>query len=323
MRKFLTKLSKFFLPSLIVALIFVVSAEIKLNNYPSNFNIKAKYLQNNLDSIELLVLGTSHNANAINPELIKQFKVSNIAIGGQTLKIDSFLLNKFINKLPNLKVAVIELSYHSLEEKENLKYFRNSLYLRSYNINLFGRKPLLKDYSIFLSNPKYYTEFLNPFTKANYSYNKYGFLTAFFVFNNTSHRFKNLNYNEKVILNDTNNYLITRHKYEDLKAFKKNKKRIKSMIELCIKNNIIPIIIKPPVFKSYSNGYIKSKDKRRKLFLDFLEQEYPTLKILDFEKTNILTIKDFRNDDHLNIQGGNKFSKLLNTELNNVLRVKM
>ena len=315
---FIRKLFLFLLPIIVISLGFIIFAETKLYNYPSTFQLKEKYLRENIDSIEVLVLGSSHNQTAINPGFIKDYYVSNISFAGQNIKIDSCLFYKFVNNLPKLKAVVFEVSYHTLEYDYDPNYFRNSLYLRFYNINLFGRKPKLREYSIYLSKPKLYNKFLNPFTKI-INVNKYGFETSSLKNN----RFKNLNYDKNIILNDTNNPLINRHKKEDINAYDKNKIILNGMIEYCLKNDISPILIKPPVYTNYYNSYIKPKEERRRFYMDSLKLKLPQLIILDYEQSNVFTIKDFKNEDHLNPKGAVKFSKLLNLELNKLSKLQL
>ena len=198
MKKFIFRLIKFCLLPIILIGSFFIYAEFTLYYYPSTFQLKAKYFKNHKDDSNVLILGSSHNQTAINPEYLISFNCSNLAFGGQDIRIDSTLFSKVVKQLPELKFVVFELSYHTLEHRSNQNYHRNSLYLQFYDINLFGRKTNIKDYSIYLSNPKLYNRFLNPLTKKT-PVNEYGFATELSSFDSNLHRFKNLNYNEKLI----------------------------------------------------------------------------------------------------------------------------
>ena len=282
-----------------------------------NIPIKAINFKKSKENIDILILGSSHNQNAINPEIINDFSCSNLACGGQDVRIDSALFNLVFEQLPKLQFVVFELSYHTLEYENKIMYSGNSLYLRFYNINLFNRGVNIKDYSIYLSNPKFYNRFLNPFAK-KISVNKYGFATDLFSDGSELHRFKKLKYNENVILNDTANKYIKRHKYEDVEAYNKNTLTISRMINECIKKDITPIIISPPVYKSYFNSYINSKEKRRKDFINKILLNYPYSVYIDYEQDNRFKVTDFKNEDHLNPIGAKKFSRLLNDTINEI-----
>lgn len=314
MKRFILKLIKFSLPFIIVAGVFFTYAEYTLYFYPSTFQLKARNFKKNKEDIDVLILGSSHNQVAINPDIINDFSCSNLAFGGQDIRIDSALFDKVILDLPKLQYVIFELSYHTLEHRNNMKYHRNSLYLRFYNINLFDRSTYIKDYSIYLSNPKLYNRFLNPFAEKT-PVNKYGFATELSKIDTELHRFKNLNYNESIILNDTSNMVINRHKYEDIVAYNKNTSSLIYMINKCIQNDITPIILSPPVYKNYFNSYLNSKEKRRKDYVNQILEKYPSVIYLDYEQDSRFVIIDFKNEDHLNPSGAKKFSKLLNDSL--------
>ena len=174
MRKFINKLFIFCFTLMLISGLALLYAEFAVSNYASIFQLKTDYFNENKKNINTLVLGSSHNKMAINPELIKSFKCANLAYGGQDIKIDSALLKTVIKQLPKLKFVILELSYQTLEQRFNPNYHRNSLYLRAYDINLFNRSTKLIDYSIYLSNPKLYNQFLNPFV-SNTPLNEFGF----------------------------------------------------------------------------------------------------------------------------------------------------
>ncbi|WP_067149412.1 hypothetical protein [Pseudotamlana agarivorans] len=315
MKKFIFKLIKFSLPVIVVVAIFFTYAEYTLYCYPSAFQLKAKHFKQNKKNIDILILGSSHNQNAINPEIINDFSCSNLAFGGQDIRIDSALFNLVIKQLPKLKYIVLELSYHTLEHRNNINYHRNSLYLRFYNLNLFNRNINIKDYSIYLSKPNLYNRFLNPFAKKT-SVNKYGFATELTSNTPELNRFENLKYNENLILNDTSNMFINRHKYEDIDAYKKNTSTICHLIDKCVNNDIIPIVISPPVYKNYFNSYIISKEKRRKDYINQILLKYPAMVYIDYEQDSRFIVTDFKDEDHLNPNGAKKFSMLLNDTIN-------
>lgn len=313
MKYFIKRVLSFFIPLILLLSIFLFYAENRLENYPSSFQVKAKYFQQNINEINAIVLGSSHNQDAINPEIIKNAKVANIAFGGQTLKIDEALLNAYIEKIPNLKSVFLELSYHNLEHEYDSKYFRNNLYLRFYNLNLFDRNIKFKDHSIFLSNPSLYISYLNPMKKT-LNLNEYGYAKT--LSNTENERlFENMKYDEVEILKDSTSRFVTHHKYENIEAFEVNKLIFERMIQKCVSNKIKPVILMPPVYKSYFKNYIKEKNNRRFKFLNDLIRKYPEIIVLDYEQVENFEVKDFKNVDHLNPKGAEKFSKLLNERI--------
>lgn len=311
MKKFIIK-SLLFISVLLFSFVFI---EIYLQFFPSAFQLKANYLKNNKSKIEVLILGSSHNQTAINPEFIS-LTTANIAFSGQDVSLDNKLLKKEITSLPNLKFVLLELSYHTLEMKNNTDYERNPLYLRFYNINNFERGLHLKDYSIFLSDPKLYLKVLNPFFKMPL-FNKYGFELKISKYEKSMNRFQNLNYDTSKIDKDYKNAFIERHKYQDLSAFNLNTILFNNLIELCLSKNIKPIIVIPPVYKNYFTQMIKEKKCRSDKFLLSTTKKHPDILVIDFENTEFFNVRDFMNEDHLNPEGAKKFSKIINSVILN------
>ena len=159
MKKFIGNILKFLL---IPIFIFLV-VEIYLGSYPLTFKKQASYFKDNLDNIDLLIMGSSHNHDAINPEFITANKAASLARGSQDIELDYLMLDKYIKDIPKLRYVFFELSYHSLEHDIPNTFHLNSLYLRYFNVNNFDREPRLIDRSIFFSAPKTYIKLLNPF----------------------------------------------------------------------------------------------------------------------------------------------------------------
>lgn len=309
MNKFLRHLSIFILSWIIL----IFGIEYYLENFSSTFKIKYDYIKNERQEIEVLALGSSHIQNGINPKFITKYKMVNLAFGGQTIILDQKILAKFIDSLPSLKYVILELGYQSLEKRNKSDYHRNSLYLRFYKINNFGRNINLKDYSIFLSKPKLYLNYFNPFSE-KLNINKFGYKTTLSL---GADRFRRLNYDKELINSDVNNIFIKRHKYEDLEAFTHNTEVFEKMLVLCKKRNVIPIVIIPPVYYSYYRQMIDAKKLRRDSFIDELKNRYINMIVFDYEQDKRFIITDYKNEDHLNPSGGEKFSKILNDTLFN------
>lgn len=307
MKNFIFNTLAFFIP--IILLILLI--EIYLANYSSTFQQKSNYFNENKNEIELLILGSSHNQTALNPAHISKKKAANLAFGGQGLELDYLLLKKNILETQKLNIIVLELSYHSLEHSNPPNYHRNNLYKRFYNINNFNRPTTLMDNSIFFSNPLLYLGYLNPFVEKEIM-NKYGFVTKNNSKDDNSNRFKNLNYNTKIIDNDSNNIFITRSKTEDLKAYNHNIKIFSKMVDLSYEYKKEIIIISPPVYNSYYKNMLKSKINRRKKFIENLQKKHPKIIFLNFENEESFNVFDFKNEDHLNPKGAEKFTKMFN-----------
>lgn len=74
---------------------------------------KQSYLSEQCDSIELLILGTSHAGAGLNPTLFK-LNAFNAANGSQSLYYDIEITKKYLNRMNQLKYVLISIDYHSL-----------------------------------------------------------------------------------------------------------------------------------------------------------------------------------------------------------------
>lgn len=304
---FLKKSLWFIVPPLLL----LVWIEWFLAAYPSTFNIKAKFISENKQLVGALVLGSSHNQMAVNPELIQATLTANLAMAGQDIQLDSCLLSRYLPEMPGLKYCFLEVSYHSLEHANDAEYDRNNLYLRFHGINNFGRPATFADYSIFLPEPKRYIRFLNPFHTPT-PLNRYGFATELSRFEQDQNRFESLGYDEAKIRSTTDNILIRRHRYEDPEAYRKNCRITENMIRMCLERNVTPVILIPPVFETYYSSMIPAKKERRDQFLQLLSSKYRRLKILNHESDSTYRVRDFKNDDHLDPRGAAKYTRKIN-----------
>ena len=305
MKKFIVKSTFIFLPILFTLIIF----DLFISYYPNTFNTKAKYLKSNLENIECLFLGSPHTQNSINPRYIKAVS-ANISYGSQDYQLDSALFFQYIPKLKNLKNVFIEMDYPSLDKKNSSDYFRLSWYYRFYGIDL-GNLKVYEKACMFISNKTFFLYDLinkiNP-TSKTLKINKFGFVE------NDTDLFERLNFNKDIIENTAAERMKKKHDVESIDNFNFNQKKLLSIIHYCSENNIRVIILKNPVYSTYSNFYLKSKNDRRLLFLDSLST-YKNITILDYEQDPRFHVTDFKNDDHLNSNGGEKLSKLINEDI--------
>lgn len=307
MRKFIIKTFLISLPIILTG----VFIELFISFYPNTFNTKAKYLTSNLDNIEILFLGSSHIQDDINPEFI-DIPSANVAYSLQDYHLDSALYFKYVERLKKIDKVVIELDYHSLEEKNAQDYFGLLWYYRYYDINLDNFKAYNK-FNLFYSNPKFFSNYLkrtlNPFNEKN-RINKFGFL------GNDSDVFKRMNFDEKIIAETSIKRLKNRHTSVSVDNFKSNKEILRLLIEDCFERNIQVILLKTPQYVTYRNNYNIERLKRRDSLVDSLLAS-GKIKLWDYEKDQRFGVTDFKNDDHLNSKGAEKLSKIINEELKN------
>ncbi len=304
MKKYIFKVFLFISPFIV----FILAAEICITSTPNAFNQKVHYLKNNKD-IEFLILGSSHTSDAVNPADL-HIKSANMASAGQDYQLDSALFFKYIPQLTHLKYVLLEVDYHSLEYKNAKDDYRLPWYYYYHGINMADfnfpdRICLYKSSPAFFNT--YFLNMLNPFGY-KYNCNDWGFIT-----NDFPGVFEDLKYNEDLIAGTAGNRLKARHTEISVNNFNFNKHKLLSIIDYCLKNDIEIILLKVPVFSTYRNNYITEKLGRRDAFIDSLEHQKSII-LMDFEKDQRFTVKDFRNDDHLNSNGANKLTEIINQD---------
>lgn len=307
MKKFLYKVLFFLLP--IVILFFAI--EIYIRNSPNSFITKADYLNNNLDKIEVLVLGTSHSQNGINPKFFKR-NTANLSYGSQDIQIDSALFFKEVPKLKSLKKVIFELDYHRMDIENDADFYRIPWYFIFYDVEV---KPvsLINKFSLYSTNMTFFNDIMIADIKSNSKkqvINKYGFVEA-----NYNNPFAISEYDSIKIQKDSKVFLKNRHKEVSVENFNKNKSRIEAMITYCNNNTIEFIIVSSPFYYTYVENEIPTKKEKVKTFIDYLTKKYK-VKHLDFESDARFHLKDFSNDDHLNADGAKKYSEILSKEIN-------
>ena len=109
MKRFLKKLSLIIAPVLLGLILCEMAERCPDNDY----KFKNKYLTENADSIQVLILGSSHSFFGIDPSYfdLNAFNAANVS---QSLKYDYFIFDKFKDKMNSLKCVILPISYFSL-----------------------------------------------------------------------------------------------------------------------------------------------------------------------------------------------------------------
>jgi hypothetical protein len=295
MRNFLLSVLLFCLPICLL----ILSAELYLRFRPSGFAQKKEQLVNNVDSIEVLIVGSSHAMHGIIPEQLT-LNAQNIAYGSQTIYFDKRIIEKYLPRLKKLKYVVLDLDYSSLyiDHAENRDFF----YKYYYDIDFKDRK--------------FYKEF---------------FLQSFFVYS--------LKQTVRLLEDDIwgkeaeiarKKWLGSEEYQEDVCSFEKNKSRsqafnndidnykggsdvlkdLESLIVTLESKHITPIVLTYPVYPVMRTFYYKKVLEENKQISDYLVQKYGVIQ-LDYEDDDSFIVSDYYDCDHLNKLGAEKLTQRL------------
>lgn len=295
--------------------------DIWLRNQDSLYSEKMIGALNEKDSIEIVILGTSHATYGVNPNEFDLYAY-NLANVSQRLYFDKRILLSIIDELTELKFVLISIDYHSLYSSSQgirnfwsyygngIKYKDENYFLADLSPFLFGYTPrvsislLKKEITKSIKYPNQNTLNFNVEEGVNILDSiKHGYLgyegsqtddfneKKYFVKANTFNKYIYSSDEEKEIIEDLNNF-----------------------IEILKSKNITPILFTAPTYEEY-NDFLDEKviDKNNKTIKDICEK----YNILYFNHMNNSTFKkeDFYNANHLNKKGALKFSKILNNQI--------
>jgi hypothetical protein len=304
MKKFIKYTFLFSIP----VLIFLVSVELYCRTQTA-FVFKKKHLDNNLNSKEVLFLGSSYTANGINPEFIKA-PSSNLAFGGQPISIDYFLLDKYIDQINKLKTVVFEVSPHRFYGKLNPDDWNGHIYSILYGINYKTESFSVKNYSFALADIKYFsTAFVNNYNPTIHKdvLNKYGF-----VENDFNDKFSKLNNDSIKIVKA----FKMNHKFTNQNNFKLNTDFLIKIIEKCKDKKVKVVFINTPFYATYNSKIPVQANRQVQNLITHFSKEYG-IPYYDFSTSPRFILKDFKNDNHLNPIGAKKFSLIIDSLLTN------
>lgn len=324
---FLKKISLYF----ILVFLLNIILGLCLKNYESNDLKKAEVLFADLrwddyktlsDSLDVLVLGSSHALRSFHPKVIQQEldiqnKVFNFGSIVQTPITSYFILNEVLKK-HQPKVIIFEIYVMVYKSDNQLNIARYNFQPMPWEDNKWA---FLKDGFSFTEkipllffptyvHRRYFKNIINklcgrnhlPSTKSHYDHNGY-------VFDDDTVSTK------KLYLDNQFNQLKV--KKSELTA--KNIEYTKKIVERCRTANI-PIIFMTSPLPEFSIGLIEEYHDTFKVF-DSLAQEL-NVPYIDFNIKRIPEIKDtlhYFDDDHLNLEGAKIFSKKISPIIKNYI----
>lgn len=295
----------FFVFVLISTLIFYT--ELRLREIPNSYTVKRYYFEMNLDSLVVLILGSSHELEGINPVYLKM-KGYNLSNGAQSLYYDKELILKYIYRMPKLKIVLVSISYFSLwyelynfPESWREDSYYNFWGIRSNNSKFFDLKRICYI-------DLYGTSFAQNAFRKNFK------VTSDFYPDKNGWYFKKLDYP----FYPTDSLGKDRIRFHNTmmqdNVLENNVGYLETMLSEITKRKIIPVFITTPVHKTYYDNVDPEKIK-------VIEEEINKLclkfhcKYFNYIKDPRFYDDDFDDEDHLNPKGAEKFTKILNDEI--------
>jgi len=286
--------------------------EIYLRQLPTTYTAKVEGLACTADSVELLILGNSHATFAVDPNQMDEYAY-NLAQVNQSLYYDKRLTLKYLDKLPKLRFVIITVDFHSLYfssqgPRDAWSYYGNGI---EYKDGL----PLLKKYSRIMGyTPKVTFNLILKSLKK-----KYKTIKAIDVENGVnlaqpiSKGWLEYTGTHHSAMNESG----YRERAKDFNELAKNSKEktevlkdLENFIRVLQSKNVTPVLVTLPGYSPYCNMLDKKILAQNELDLQTLSRKYAInyWNYLDLP----LEQDKFWNCDHLNSEGAEIFSKILN-----------
>ncbi|MBR5982325.1 MAG: hypothetical protein IK025_01200 [Bacteroidales bacterium] len=295
MKEFFKQIAKFI--CIFIILLFVIEMIVRL--IPNSYKNKLKLLENNSESVEALIFGSSHAQNGINPIYFHQ-KVLNMALEGQGITIDSFVLEKYVNQLTRLKYILLPIDYQTLYMFDAYgsddRYMYYNIYY-GYEPNIFS----IDNYEIF--HPNSIVKKIKQFVMGNcyFSDDKLGF---------GSSKKKSINGADETLLWQT----VTNFENDTIR---KNIDALERIAQIAYEKDLFLLIVSIPTHHTF----FENTDSVQELFtrheIDRIVAKSDKFMYFDYFKMP-LDDDDFSDATHLNIYGAEKFSRVLANKLDSL-----
>ncbi|PIH03745.1 chemotaxis protein [Clostridium combesii] len=277
---------------------FFKFADLYCNTFKWNMH---RYI-NSKEKIEILATGISYTSSGLKEEILDK-KCFKFSIGSQDLYYDYIIVKNIIEnyeeKTKNLKYVIIGLSYYSFQYDMSLSAMKNKVILY-YEV--------LKDAHNFKDAKKIYLEYeINENIASKiFKKNKYG-------------RY-DLNWNTIILKGDENKCYIGKLQAERdcnknyPKTVEENKEIFKNYLNLLRDNNIKPIVVVFPASKYYTKYFSKRIEDEFHFIINEFKKEYD-FQYIDYFRSDLFEDDDFTDVSHLNTKGAEKFTQILNEEI--------
>ncbi|MCL1937498.1 MAG: hypothetical protein FWF52_03765 [Candidatus Azobacteroides sp.] len=293
MKNFLYRIFLFCIPVIIIT----IGLEIYVRNIPSQYKQKRDQLVANADSIEILILGSSHAGDDIDPNQFSLY-AHNLAFASQSIYFDRKLAEKYLPVLRRLKYVLLTLDFNSLyyDHEENRDFFYKYYYDISYKKRQFYKESLLQ--SFFVYTPEQ---------------------TLSMIFNNQNEVLvkgwrNKAGRNDEAVQSMEKSELRANGFNATVNSWKGGDSvldDLEALINLLQSKNITPILITYPNYSTIRSFMDASVIERTQNIGNSLSQKYH-IPYLDYFADDSFTVADFFNCDHLNAEGAAKLSKKIN-----------
>lgn len=306
-------LSLFFKKVLLLILPFVGILwylEQKLTQMPNTYNQKKKHLEAGVDSIDLLVLGSSQAFYGINPDFLKPYKGFNLAGSSQPFFFDKAFVDAYLPRLPKLKKVLISVSYFSFwyDTEDGTEAWRDYYYyqfwdFRKAHVQPFHKKAASKIllYSPRTAYKRWWEDFQIPEKDLPTPNGWYKVRLDAPVWWEVSDKGGEgrVREHEKIMRPERLAY---------------NQALLDSILSKLQQRGVEAILITPPVLPFYHKYQTPALEAKNLEIIRAFQQKYG-IRYFDYSRDARFERGEFRDNDHLNYLGAEKFSQFIAQEV--------
>ena len=306
MRKFLTNIAIF---SILVFLLFT-TIEVALLFIPNTYSYKRDYLENHINDIRVLLMGSSYIEEGVCPGLIGD-GCFNMAIAGRNIVYDAEIAKKYFSQMSHLEVVIMPLDYSIFEFGRGHK---NPLDTRDTDRLTDTYKCMYYKYmNLHIDSFIYWSEILN--SQLNY-------ISRFWQSRQENVECDSLGY-VAVGLNERKagwEYravppIIDTSINIDEEAFRLYWPYFEVIADRVKQSGAIFVLVNTPKYKTYQNDINEDVMQEMNQLIFQLQRKYDNIEYWDFTFNTEFEKDDFYDACHLSDRGAKKFSNMLREKI--------
>lgn len=300
MKRFISKTLIFTLLLLIIAIVI----EFVVRSVPNPYKYKMSLIEKQKKDVQLLVLGSSTTLNGIKPGVFDK-KTLNMALGGQGIIIDAFLVNRYLQQMPNLEAIILPVDYPTLF-KPAVSGFPDGL--MSYHV-YYGFEP--ECFSIdncfeFFHRKSVRTKLERMIHGETPRFSdSLGFAGSAWIGDLEAEV-----YIKGMTIEDNTDNMMD-------KTIKKNIKALRQIAELSEKANVKLVIVSMPFHKSFRDLASPTQWSFTHSVIDTVIKQFDNSLYLNYYSTDF-SDTCYLNSTHLNVYGAELFTKMLAHDLDSI-----
>lgn len=294
----------------IILLLINIAIEFLLFLRPNIYSYKRAYVEEHINDIRCLLLGNSHIANALKPNLLGN-DVFNMAISGRNIVYDIELAKRYVPQMTQLEILIMPFDYHDFyfdRAKDNPNEMKKPsgrqgtykcMYYKYMDIRVDG---FWYWSEILNSKLDYMKRFLKNDVDAR------GCDSLGYVKNSLSKR--NVNWKNRYLPKIIDTTIDANREKQKLLF-----SRYCTLAKLANGQGAKLVLLVTPMYKTYNNSTNPVVIREMKSFVASLRQKYPNIEYYDYSTDERFVDEDFDDSSHLTDIGANKFSKIVKEEV--------